>query len=293
MSKYNSLKIGEWNISIDDFITDKGKLYWPVYIGAFYDFSNRKEADFYVNVKLNKEVEEPKGNLIDTFSEGFYPYNIYKMKSGEYKWFLKDNQLNNKIVYSISSDWKNWSILLDKSDTCGLESFRYLGNIFAYSVLNYGGIVFHGVLMEYNGKGVIVSADSGVGKTTHTRMWRDSKNALILNGDRSLCRKINNKWYGFGSPWFGSSGEYINRKVPIDAIVLLERGKTNQIYKLNPVESTLGLIERSFSPKWDRELMEKTLNYIDDIINEVPVYKLKCTPDIEAVEVLKKEIDKL
>ena len=47
---------------------------------------------------------------------------------------------------------------------------------------------------------------------------QDHKNALILNGDRCLCRKKHDVWYAYGMPWSGSSGEYINRRVPFGQV---------------------------------------------------------------------------
>ena len=124
-------------------------------------------------------------------------------------------------------------------------------------------------------------------------MWRDTQRALIINGDRALCRKIDNKWTGFGMPWCGTSGEYINRDVEISAIVVLEQAKENSVEKLDTLQAFNHMIPNITAPTWEKNLLNKAMDYLEDIVNEVPVYKLKCTPDIEAVEVLKKEIDKL
>ena len=147
--------------------------------------------------------------------------------------------------------------------------------------------------MEYNGKGVIISAPSGTGKTTHARMWRDTQRALIINGDRALCRKIDGKWTGFGMPWCGTSGEYINRSIQIDAIVVLEQAKENSVEKLDILQAFNHMMQNITAPTWEKKLLNKAMDCLEDMVNEIPVYKLKCTPDIEAVEVLKKEINKL
>ena len=68
--------------------------------------------------------------------------------------------------------------------------------MFPYAVLNHHACVLHGVVMEYEGKGILVTAPAGTGKTTHTRMWRDWKHALILNGDRASA----GSWRAFGMP---------------------------------------------------------------------------------------------
>lgn len=287
-----SINVGEWKINILDGVIENRKNYLPSCIRAF-SANEKKEFDFSLKVKLGTNLEVSDNVIITKFEIGLRPYWVYKINEYKYLWVLKNNQLKNQIIYSISIDWKEIEILYDKTRSEGTLAFNYLGNIFAYSILNYGGIMLHGVIMEHKGKGIIISASSGIGKTTHARMWRDYKDALILNGDRALCRKRDGKWYAYGSPWCGSSGEYINRKVPIAAIVLLERGEINEVEKISPFEGALGLIPRAFAPTWEENLMCKALDTIDDIVKDIPVLKLKCRPDLEAVEVLEKAIESL
>ena len=148
--------------------------------------------------------------------------------------------------------------------------------------------------MEYCGKGIIISAPSGTGKTTHARMWRDSRNALIINGDRSTCQKKNGIWTGFGLPWSGTSGEQINRSVPICAIVILERAEINQVQQItNPLETFISLLPHVQYPFWDTELTSKAMDLLDDFIQETPVLHLHCRPDLESVDVLENAINQL
>ena len=81
-------------------------------------------------------------------------------------------------------------------------------------------------------------------------MWRERENALIINGDRCLCRKLDGRWYAYGMPWSGSSGEYINRRVPITAIVCLKQAPENAVRRMNPFEGTLAMMQRIFAPVW-------------------------------------------
>ena len=292
MENYSCLKIGDWKLSLKNMYNSECELYFPLHIGAFSERSKCIESDFKLEI-VNRESSDKFTDMIVTkVEEGSRPYWIYKTQSGNYLWNIKNNKQESLVTYSISYDWKEFSVNIH-DDKNGLIAFNNFGNVFAYSILNYGGIMFHGIVMEYNGKGVVISASSGTGKTTHVRMWRDNKNALILNGDRALCRKRSNKWYAYGSPWFGTSGECINRRVPMTAIVLLERGEANEIERISSYDGALALIPRTFAPTWEKELMGKALDTIDDIVKEIPVLRLKCRPDLESVEVLEKAINNL
>jgi hypothetical protein len=140
--------------------------------------------------------------------------------------------------------------------------------------------------------GIVISAYSGVGKTTHARMWRDYENALILNGDRALCCKEDEEWYAYGAPWSGTSGESIQRRIKLKAIVILEQAKTNEVTTLSPLQGAKELLQHSFTPYWDEELVDCTLKTIDSIVVNIPILKLRCRPDQEAVATLKLELCK-
>lgn len=156
--------------------------------------------------------------------------------------------------------------------------------------LNQGALSFHGALVEYAGQAFAVCAPSGVGKTTHARLWRDCKNALILNGDRSVFRKEADGWTAWGTPWSGTSGEQINRSAPLKALVLLERGSENRVRRLPPQAAFRVLFPHLLYPAWDAALTGKALDLLDALLGEIPVYHLACRPDEEAVQVLHREV---
>lgn len=196
-------------------------------------------------------VEERKDGKLLFGSEDFsVPTFLFQETSGFYDWLTKLNHKTDGLSFRISPEWDKFTLYKDQTNTKGERAFREFGFLFSYAVLNHHACVFHGVVLEYKGKGILLMAASGTGKTTHARMWRDYKNALILNGDRGLCRRIDGIWYAYGMPWSGTSGEYINRKVPISCIVNLNRGKENEVHVLSVFDGTLRLMQRIFAPSW-------------------------------------------
>lgn len=188
--------------------------------------------------------------------------------------------------FHVSADWSHMSLLEDHTNTDSRYPFEYLSCIMPYAMLTKDVLTFHGVLMEYNGQGIILSANSGIGKSTHARLWRDHKHAFIINGDKSACYKKDGIWTGFGMPWCGTSGEYMNREVPLKALVLIERGEENHVEKVNPTTGFKRLLAHALYPSCDIDLSTTAMNLLGDFAEQIPVYRLQCRPDAESVEVL-------
>lgn len=219
-------------------------------------------------------------------------YEFRKCRKGILYLLRKDG---GELVFSalIWHSGKAIIVLHDYTKTHGTFAFEQLGRLLPFSLIRRQALVLHGVLMEYAGKGVILSAPSGTGKSTHAHLWRDHFRALIVNGDRSLCRKKAGVWMGYGMPWCGSSGEYINREVPIRAIVVLQQAEQNEVRRLPLLEGFQRMYGNIMFPLWDRAVINEALDLFDDMCAEIPVYLLKCRPETEAAELLKREIDQL
>ena len=257
---------------------------------AFYHPEERA-CDFHFLIAA-QETDKHR-ELLWGSEEFAIPTFLYQRHDGQFDWITKQKDRSPGLSFRISRDWNQFVLYEDHTKTNGERAFHEFGSLFSYAVLNHHACVLHGVVMEYNGMGILVLASAGTGKTTHTRMWRDHKNALILNGDRCLCRKKDGVWYAYGMPWSGSSGEYINRRVPISCIVCLNRGLQNTVQPLSIFDGTIRLMQRIFAPVWPGELQNQAFNYCEELSSEIPVLDFYCKPDLESVEVLAQAIQSL
>ena len=257
---------------------------------AFYHPEERA-CDFHFLIAA-QETDKHR-ELLWGSEEFAIPTFLYQRHDGQFDWITKQKDRSPGLSVRISRDWNQFVLYEDHTKTNGERAFHEFGSLFSYAVLNHHACVLHGVVMEYNGMGILVLASAGTGKTTHTRMGRDHKNALILNGDRCLCRKKDGVWYAYGMPWSGSSGEYINRRVPISCIVCLNRGLQNTVQPLSIFDGTIRLMQRIFAPVWPGELQNQAFNYCEELSSEIPVLDFYCKPDLESVEVLAQAIQSL
>ena len=63
---------------------------------------------------------------------------------------------------------------------------------------------------------------------------------------------------------------------------MLERGE-NQIRRIEPAEAIMLILQQTIRPK-DEKYLEEMLKIMDQILTEVPVYRMQCDISEEAVK---------
>ena len=150
----------------------------------------------------------------------------------------------------------------------------------------YGTFLMHGSVIATEGLGYMITAPSGVGKTTRSRIWqKEYPDSVIVNGDKPLFSITPARVYAHGTPWAGKEGENSNECVPLQAVFLLERtnkGEPDTIQKLHSLEAFAFLLQQSYHPE-DSEAMHQTVLLLKSFVQTVDLYRLRCAPTAEAV----------
>lgn len=200
------------------------------------------------------------------------------------------NSMKKILIYS---EEKNKMIIQYpmQKDVFLFEHFN-IWNYMAFEnpLLYYQAFLLHSSFISWQNNGILFTAPSGTGKSTQADLWKKYEDADIYNGDRTIIRKIEGKYYGFGSPYAGSSGIYRNESAPIKAIVVIEQGPDNVIRRLHGREAFLPLFRETLMNTWNKEYMEKMTDLLMDAACQIPVYHLSCRPDQDAVDTVKNEI---
>ena len=149
----------------------------------------------------------------------------------------------------------------------------------------YDTFLCHGSAIAVDGVAYIFTAKSGVGKSTHARLWREllGDRAVTVNDDKPLIRVNGEKAIVYGTPWDGKHHLSTNIAVPVRAICILERAAENHIHEITPSEALPMLLQQVYRPM-NTVAMEQTLHLIDRLVECVKLYRLGCNMDISAAE---------
>lgn len=166
------------------------------------------------------------------------------------------------------------------------ESLMEMVLVAVYSRLAYYKTAFvHASLVDTQGEGgVMFVGRSGIGKTTQARLWESFRGAEIINGDKVFLTLDGQTVTAHGNPWHGSSPYCLNKKVPLKGIVVLDQAPTNTIRRLSTIEALSQYVPHIFLPQWDKELTDMVMQTIGEMLPLVPVFRLACRPDEEAVQ---------
>lgn len=169
----------------------------------------------------------------------------------------------------------NWSMLL----------YRFaLWVAYGLMTLQRDTLAIHSSCIVYQDKAVLFLGESGTGKSTHTRLWREHiEGAVLLNDDSPMIRVEEGKVWAYGSAWSGKTPCYKQERYELVACVRLSQAPYNRIQKL-PVLQAYGAIHPSCAPEfaYDDALYDEVSRIIGQILSVVPCYHLACLPDREA-----------
>lgn len=163
---------------------------------------------------------------------------------------------------------------------------------YGYFAVTHNRIAIHSSVIVYDKKAVLFLGESGTGKSTHTRLWRENiEGSYLLNDDSPIIAYENGEVRVYGSPWSGKTPCYRQENCLVSAVVRLSQAPYNKIHKLSKL-SSLGAMLPSCPPAfaYDSGLQNAILDTLSGILRQTPVYHLECLPNSDAVYTVINEI---
>ncbi len=164
----------------------------------------------------------------------------------------------------------------------------YLESICAYRKLCLAlplkdAMLLHASVISFEGRGIAFLARSGVGKTTHTMLWKQvyREEVKIINGDKPIIRFIKGVPYAYGTPWAGKENLHINDKTVLTDICFIERNTENSVTKLEPDRCFDSLMLQLLHPS-DPMAALKTLELSDSLLSACDFWRIECNTSKEA-----------
>jgi hypothetical protein len=155
----------------------------------------------------------------------------------------------------------------------------------AEAMIDYDTLLFHGSAIAVDGICYLFCAESGTGKSTHTRLWRDyfGDRAVMINDDKPLVQ-IKDEVRIFGTPWSGKHHLDTNGSAPLKAVVFLHRGETNRIEPISREKALPELLRYSYHSN-DPGRLQHSIGLLVKLMDTVSLYSLHCNMNPEAAEV--------
>ena len=204
---------------------------------------------------------------------------------------------NEEYIFTLSNDKSQPHIFRCRRDDCSRvqtnvgvveadNSFMRFGIWFMFNLwsVQRGVVAVHSSVIVYNGEAVMFLGESGTGKSTHTRLWRETiLGAELLNDDSPYVRVHDGRLYAYGSPWSGKTACYRNESYPVRGVVRLSQAPYNAIHRLPGVRA-IGALLPSLPPAFafDAQAEDAIMATLSEIITHTKVYHLECLPDAAA-----------
>lgn len=254
---------------------------------------NYRFSDFFEHNIEHYKTDEPSIHLLET---KYYTSDI-KIIDGVNNRILAGVDGNIKTLLTYDAAFKHAMIHIDerkfRKETLPHAEYIYMSMVFLEISYLYQYFPMHGSAIAYKNQGLIVSAPSGTGKSTHTRMWKEAFNddVIYVNDDKPLLKLIDDDIYIFGTPFSGAHTKNTNIRIPLKALVFLNQGLTNDIRPTNKDEAIKKIMRNSLRPKESHE-WDEVIRLIDKMIEKVQMIDIDATLSHEAVYAVRKAIFK-
>ncbi len=275
-----------------------------------------KIADIVIRVNCDFIYDPSKSYICDYLVDpGKFDYDFYFQKTDDVCQYIPDNMQEvkqvGKFLYCMDDNGEEYCLHFTKGIVFGVtiqqecqgicyyadESILahevnhgyYLENYLCLEkiLLRFQAMVLHSCHIQYRNQAILFTAPSETGKSTQGDLWVRNFKAEVINGDRTIIRKVNRQWFAYGAPFCGTSGIHLNRREPLSAVIIIRQGKENRVSSIGAFEASKLLFSEMTVHNWDAGFVGQTFSWIAELLNDIPVYFYLCNKEDEAASCLK------
>lgn len=259
----------------------------PSFTPFVISLSDSREDVFSVSVTPTLCWEED-AHEIGQFDCGGNNHGVYLRGDGGYQFEISDfhgilcaRVTTDKLFHNIHAQ------LMTEDLTCqrfGLGNCMMLS--YSFATCGMATLLVHASVIRHDGKGYLMTAPSGTGKSTHTRLWYENiPGCDLMNDDNPVIRIIDGTPIVYGTPWSGKTPCYRNIEAPIGGIVRIQQRPENKIRQLAPIEAFTMMLPSCNNMKWDSRVYRSVCSSLELLIQGCRLWELGCRPDAEAAHV--------
>ncbi len=242
---------------------------------------------------------EPLSSVPEKYCKNFLCESIPRNSESEIKIKISEADLEN--TKRRLTKRKNVLSSTDSSDSISESSLELLSlhQMLSEKLLSFDTILFHGSSINIinrnlnSSSGIIFTAPSGTGKSTHAEKWVrlfcDSQlKTEYINDDKPFI-KVSDSPKIFGSPWMGKHHRGKNTSAPLKAICIITRSETNYISPVSQGEAFSEILKQTYIPR-DSSLLSKTISLVNILSKKIRVFRIFCNTSDDAAHVALKSL---
>lgn len=274
------LKIAEWTMAVSCN---------PVLLGQTVNFrpflceATEGEADCHV--WLDREIAPVEGGPLQEARPDGRVLRIWKKADGIYIHIVYPDGVCR---LHADAEWKNVETDARETDSLIVQEMNdVLMLAFAYSMAYAGGVLIHSSCVGLdNGRGAAFIGHSGIGKSTHSRLWlRYVPASRLINDDQPAVRVMpDGRIFLFGTPWSGKTPCYRDDRAALKAIFCMRQAEENRLVRMDAVKAFGELLKSTSMMRCDLDSYRKIVQTLSTIVERVPIYRLENRPEKEAVD---------
>lgn len=220
----------------------------------------------------------------------FLVYATYFQTQEFFERFVTDEPEQYKIfidsleLVQLQKQYPHFSLVL-----CERAALKYKMDAI---LVNHGAFAFHASALSYRGQAYIFTALSGVGKSTHSRMWRESlENVVMINDDRPYLKVIGDEVWAYSHPQSGKDHIYTNISAKVRAIGRIVRDQKNFVKEVSKSEFFPYMIQQSFTMDTP-EMTATIISNIKIILDKVYLCEIHCNMEPDTGRTIYNQMEK-
>jgi hypothetical protein len=242
-----------------------------------YQIADDEVVNYKITTKLLDHIELPKGEVLTKMN----PY-VIKNEDQTIIYALNNNNEVKELIQH-KNDFSDVLILINKDIVSNPSDVEYIliGLMFLEIATKNKLIPIHASAIIYNNDGILFSAPSKTGKSTHAKIWVDYLDATLINDDKPLIKIDNNEILIYGSPFSGKGKQNSNQKAILKSIIFLKQGISNKVNLLDKKEIIENLMRNILRPKDEIDLDHLLLD-IEVLMDKINFYSIEANMEIDA-----------
>ena len=262
-------------------------------IQPFAAAHTEEDPVFTLHIQLSATLPIPSEGLIGTFDCGGCLHDVYDLRGEGY--CIVFHHINGDTCGLLCTDKNGQEVIVHLMNTPLSHQQFVLGNAtmiaYAYATADKKTVLMHASVVSLEGRGYLMTAPSGTGKSTHTRLWRQCFDQCeLVNDDNPVVRIEQGKAIVYGSPWSGKTPCYRNVCHPVGAYVRLFQEPENNIHPYQPLEAYAMLLPAMSCMVWDKRMQTGVSKTVAEMVRLNPMYRLGCRPDEAAARLCRDTI---